>query len=280
MKKALVTLTIGSAYREMGQITHPLMRAYARRCEVDFLVLQQPRVNSRYGLSTRYEKFQLFELLQYYDQIAFVDTDILLAPDAPSLFKLVPRDRFAAANESIYSQAERDKALTQEILGKVEWRNPYFNSGVMVFGRAHRAVFDPASPNLLLWSTGDFRKRAVNLLNDQPYLNHRLNRLGIPLLDLGYRFNHTRCITATQTRFRSHFIHYSGPSGHRYGSRLEQLRKDAAVLKSPVRLWLSRRFDTYRWLADRTDAAFLGYLLQTRARKTFGVGRDLHPRLE
>jgi hypothetical protein len=280
MKKALVTLTIGSAYREMGEITHPLMRDYARRCGVDFLVLRQPRVNSRYGLSTRYEKFQLFELLQHYDQIAFVDTDVLIAPDAPSLFKLVPRDRFAAANESIYSQADRDKTLTQEILGPVEWRSPYFNSGVMVFGRAHSAVFDPAAPELLLWSRGDFRKRVVNLLNDQPYLNHRLNRLDIPLLDLGHRFNHTRCITATQTRFRSHFIHYSGPSGHRYGSRLEQLRKDATVLQSPVRLWLSRRSNTYRWVTDRTDAAFVGYLLQSRVRKTFSAGRDLQPGME
>lgn len=262
--KALVTLAVGDLYTKMGLITHPLMRSYADRCGVDFIVIAERKVNEKYGLDERYEKFQLYDLIDDYDQIAFIDTDILISPKAPSLFDLVPPDRFAAASEAGFSKASRDVELTQRILGEVQWRNTYFNSGVMVLGKKHKQVFDPARSELKFWSTGDFRKKEVNLLNDQPYLNHRLNDLGIELLDVGYKYNHTRVITDTHTRFRSYMIHYAGPSGHRYGSRLEQLQKDFGVLTSPKALELSISYPSYRWAVDRLDAAFLRYLFQEK----------------
>ncbi len=262
--KALVTLAVGDLYTKMGAITHPLMRSYADRCGVDFIVIGERKVNEKYGLDERYEKFQLYDLIDDYEQIAFIDTDILISPKAPSLFDLVPLDRFAAASEAGFSKAGRDIDLTQKILGEVQWRNTYFNSGVMVLGKKHKQVFDPARPELKLWSTGEFRANEINLLNDQPYLNHRLNDLGIELLDLGYKYNHTRVITDTHTRFNSYLIHYAGPSGHRYGSRLEQLQKDFNVLTSPTMLSLSVSYPSFRWLMDRIDTAFLRYLLQEK----------------
>lgn len=262
--KALVTLAVGDLYTKMGLITHPLMRSYADRCGVDFIVIAERKVNEKYGLDERYEKFQLYDLIDDYDQIAFIDTDILISPKAPSLFDLVPPDRFAAASEAGFSKASRDVELTQRVLGEVQWRNTYFNSGVMVLGKKHKQVFDPARSELKLWSTGDFRKEEVNLLNDQPYLNHRLNDLGIELLDIGYKYNHTRVITDTQTRFKSYMIHYAGPSGHRYGSRLEQLQKDFDVLTNPKALELSISYPSYRWVMDRLDTAFLRYLFQEK----------------
>lgn len=264
MNKAVVTLAIGDFYQQMGTHTHPLMAQYADRCGAAFIVITEPQVNRRYGLSARYEKFQVFELLDTFDQIAFIDTDILVSPTAPSVFELVAPDCFAAASEAAYSMSERDKQLTQQILGTVNWTNTYFNSGMMVFGKSHKAVFDPTVAGLTEWSTGAFRAQATNLLNDQPYLNHRLNQLGIPLLDLGYRFNHTRVITPTHRRFSSFMIHYSGPSGHRYGERLDQIAKDAAVFKNPLRRRVSERFPAYRWIADRFDPNFIAYLAGER----------------
>ena len=265
-RRALVTLSIGDLYQAMARHTHPLMQAYADKCGVEFVCIQERRVTERYGLSDHYEKFQLFNLLDRYDQILFVDTDILVSPHAPSLFELVPEHRFAAASEENYSQSARDKQLTQQILGAVDWINPYFNSGLMIFSGAHREVFNPLNPWLKQWAMGDFRTKAKNLLNDQPFLNHRLNQLSLPLIDLGYRFNHTRVIRQTQTRFHSYFIHYAGPSGHRYGPRIEQIRKDAAVFRNPAALWLSRRSQSYRWLADRLDKCFFQYLINERLR--------------
>ena len=265
--KALVTLAVGEFYTKMGAITHPLMNAYADRCGVDFIVIQVRKVNMAYNLDERYEKFQLYDLIDDYDQILFVDTDILISPRTPSLFNLVPVDRFAAVSEAKFSKADRDIKLTQEVLGEVDWENDYFNSGMMVFGKAHKAVFDPNRDELKVWSTGEFRKKEVNLLNDQPYLNHRINELGIALLEMGHQYNHTRVITDTHTRFRSYMIHYAGPSGHRYGSRLEQLGKDFNVFNSRWNLRISAAFPLYRWVVDRIDWAFIGYIFKEKLAK-------------
>jgi hypothetical protein len=263
--KALVTLAIRDAYRAMGGVTHPFMAAYAERCGAEFVVLEQRQVAKRYALDEWHEKSQLFDLAKHYDHIAFVDADILIAPNAPWVFELSHPHLFAAASEIGFSESERDKQDTQEVLGAVHWTNPCFNSGMMAFGKAHKAVFYPTRPDptraeLCLWSTGRFREKHINLLNDQPRLNHRLNAPGIPLLGLGYRYNHTRVMPETSTRFCGFLIHYAAPSGHRYGSRLEQTQKDAAVLKPPWNFLLSRAIRHYRWVADRADFAFMSYL--------------------
>jgi hypothetical protein len=87
------------------------------------------------------------------------------------------------------------------------------------------------------------------------------------MVDHGYRFNHTRSISRTHTRFRSFFIHYAGPSGHRYGDRLIQIEKDARAFASPFIRWLSRQSLAYRWIADRTDLSFVKYFINSRLRR-------------
>jgi len=263
-RRAIVTVTIGEKFWKLAEYTHPLLSRYAVTCDAEFVVVDQPKkLTEEFGLAT-YERFQLYDLLDEYHRILFIDTDILVSLDSPNLFDLVPTTKIGVSSEERYSMAGRDKTVTQEILGKVAWKNPYFNSGMMVLSREHKPVFDTNNSDLLLWSTGEFRKKHINLLNDQPFINHRVNKLGLKVLDLGYQFNHTRVITPTHKRFRSYFIHYSGPSGHRYGPRSEQVRKDAHVLSSRFLLQLSRKYPWYRWIADRFDKGFIKYIVKDK----------------
>lgn len=258
-KRALVTLAIGDAYEKLGRVTHPSLIAYAKKNDAEFIVIDQPKYVNRLKLLT-YEKLQVWELLDgRYDQVLFVDTDILIAPDAPSVFDMCPLDTFGAASEEAYSMSKVHRDVTQNKLGKVNWINPYFNSGVMVFGPAHREIFNPESIILEEW-IGD-EDNQDHIMSDQPILNYLLNRLNYKMIDFGYKFNHTRVIRNTKIRFRSYFIHYAGPSGHRYGTRYEQMKKDAGVLTCPVNLFLSRKIPWLRWVLDRLDTAFLKYLI-------------------
>lgn len=268
---AIATITIGNKFWKMAGYTHPFIKAYALKCGAEFIVLDQRKMYDKCGLAT-YERFQLYELFEEYDRIAFIDTDILVSPDSPSVFELTPRGKIGASSEEIYSQSERDKKVTQEILGKVDWNNVYFNAGMIVLDKCHKELMNPDSPGLSEWARGDFRERHINLLNDQPFINHRSNLLKFEVHDLGHRFNHTRAIQDSSTRFNSYFIHYSGPSGHRYGKRIEQIRKDSEVLKSKLRTQLSRNFPRYRWLSDRLDIGFLDYLINEKAKKY--INRD------
>lgn len=257
-KRALVTLAIGDAYEKLGRVTHPSLIAYAKKNNAEFIVINKPKYVDKLKLLT-YEKLQVWELLDgRYDQIAFVDTDILIAPDAPSVFDMCPLDTFGAVSEEAYSMSKVHRSVTQDKLGKVSWVNPYFNSGVMVFGVEHREMFNPSSKILDNWISDTNNQDHV--MSDQPILNYLVNRLNFKMIDFGYKFNHTRVIRNTKIRFRSYFIHYAGPSGHRYGTRYEQMKKDAGVLNSPVNLFLSRKIPWFRWVIDRLDIEFLKYL--------------------
>ncbi|MDQ2076178.1 glycosyltransferase [Marinimicrobium sp. ABcell2] len=262
-RNAIVTITIGDKFWRMSRFTHPLLSEYAKKCGADFVVLDQQKMGERCGLPT-YERFQLYDLFSEYDRIAFIDTDILVAPNSPSVFDLTPETHIGAANEEKYSQSGRDKVVTQEVLGQVDWVNPYINAGMMVLSKEHKELLNPDAPGLSEWAKGEFRSKHRNLLNDQPFINHRINALGLKVHDLGYRFNHTRVIPETHTRFRSYFIHYAGPSGHRYGERIDQIAKDSEVFGSKLSLLLSQKWSGYRWLADRMNTSFLRYLLSEK----------------
>jgi lipopolysaccharide biosynthesis glycosyltransferase len=266
--RAVVTASVGQAFSEMGRITQPLMKGYANRCSADFVVISEPLMATRNGLPARYEKFQLFDLLNRYERVLFLDNDILVTPDAPDVFELVAPDRFAASSELGFSRVALDLELTQKVLGELDWREPYFNTGVMVASKRHRELFDPSRAELHQWnafSGSDSRYHPAG--EDQAFLNYLVNALNVPFLDLGFRFNHTRVRTDTHRRFHSHFIHYAGPSGFRYGTRLEQMRKDAHLLNNPLSLSLARTFPRLRWVLDRCDPAFVSYLFARMNRK-------------
>ena len=264
-KLAVITLAIGDHFKKMGDITHPLMKQYADKCNADFIVIDQARLEDQIGLVT-YEKFQLYDYLSgKYERVLFIDTDIVVSPKSPNLFKIVDNDAFAASNEETYSMAEAHKSLTQVQLGTIDWKYPYFNSGVMLCSRVHKELFNPHGEILSRW-VGNAANND-HIMSDQPILNYLVNHEVNNFVDLGYRFNRTRVMRDTHKRFDSYFIHYAGPSGHRYGERMKQLQSDVNVMNSKINLSLSKRSPLYRYIADRLDINFLKYLIDKTSKK-------------
>jgi lipopolysaccharide biosynthesis glycosyltransferase len=259
-KKAVVTLAIGDHFKKMASLTHPLMKNYANKCGADFLVFDTVKLKEKLGLVT-YEKFQIYNILDgAYDQVLFVDTDIVITPNAPSVFDICPNNTFAASNETSYSMASVHEDATQSQLGKINWCCPYFNSGVMVLSPEHKKLFDTDNSILRNW-TSNFENND-HVMSDQPIINYLVNYYRFSFFDLGKDFNRTRVHKDTHNRFKSYFIHYAGPSGHRYGDRLKQIKLDAEVVSNPMNFWISRRFPIYRKLADRLNLDFLKYLFK------------------
>ena len=262
---AVVTLAIGEFYEKMGSYTQPLMKAYASRINADFIVLSERKIADSSSLPPKYEKFQLYQLLEIYERIIFIDNDIVVLPTAPNLLDIVDKESFAAVSEESFSGSKLEKKVTQEIMGSVDWKYCYFNSGLMVIPKSAKHLFNPHSTELENWAVGEFRKRYPTVLNDQPYLNHKANKTKVKFQELDYRFNHTRAMPGSNNRFTSYLIHYAGPSGHRYGKRLEQIKMDCQVATSPLLLMLSIKVPLYRYIADRLNLSFFSYLF-SRAR--------------
>lgn len=184
---AIVTLSIGEGYK-LPDVTHPMMRAYAEKLGADFVVINTPQLNLS---SVHYEKYQIYKLLEYYERIIYLDTDILVKPDCPNLFKMVPEDHLGAfliSNHTYYHDGEIK--IVQKEIGDLGWKREYFNSGVMVVSQINRQIFNiMQEPGILAWA---MKKRDFYL--DQTLLNYAAQKYSTKIYDIGYKFNHTTLV--------------------------------------------------------------------------------------
>ena len=194
-KHAVVTLVMGDGFEAMARLTVPFMRMYAKARNADFLVIDTPRMGLVYP---HFEKWQMFDLFDHYDRLAFFDCDVLLDPLAPDIFARVPAASVGGYDEGVDTERGHVVAAAQEELGIVPWRHGYLNSGVGVYAREHRALFDPADTAIA--------QRAS--FYEQTTYNHRIARHGFPVERLTWRWN---CMDACgKDRSRAYAVHYAG----------------------------------------------------------------------
>ena len=140
--KAIVTIVRGDRYKEIWKRTEPFFIDYADKCDADLIVLQGLE-NLEYP-SPHWIKFSVYELLREFDRIAFIDADIIIRPDTPSLFDVVPEDQFGIFNEGEYTPRSMCIHEVRKVFN-VDIKNwngsDYYNTGVMVMSKCHRYLF-------------------------------------------------------------------------------------------------------------------------------------------
>ena len=219
MRKAVVTLTIGDFYDKMAKITHANMKAYADKIGADFIVWDN---HDGYQMP-HYKKMDLGKLLEEYDRIIYIDTDILVRDDAPDLFELVPQDQIGAFNEGRFLPREQAmyQFMAQTGLNPEGWNKKYYNTGVLVVSKEHKHVFQKPA-------------QEINSFYEQTYLNAVIYHLGIKVFDLPYRFNRMYALDhlTGEERHDSYFMHYAGVSLNLpKNEMLKLMRKDLKVWK-------------------------------------------------
>jgi hypothetical protein len=103
MKRALFTLVLGDRYRQrFAAKAAPTFRAYARAHGLSLVVLDRLIDPGPLGLS-RSPAWQKCLIMRHpkaaaCDQVAWIDADIVIRPDAPDIFEGVPPDAFGAVD--------------------------------------------------------------------------------------------------------------------------------------------------------------------------------------
>ena len=85
MKIAIVTRSDNNI-KEMSQLTHPLIKKYADTCHADFISLDQEPPIWTQDHKPHYRILKCKDLLNKYDRIAILDTDMLVLPNCPNIF--------------------------------------------------------------------------------------------------------------------------------------------------------------------------------------------------
>jgi len=94
MKKTIFTLNINNYAPKVTELTYPLIRAYARKIDADFVVIEKRKFEK---WPVVYEKLQIYELAQEMqnDWNIYVDSDALLHPDLVDFTTILPKDTVA-----------------------------------------------------------------------------------------------------------------------------------------------------------------------------------------
>jgi lipopolysaccharide biosynthesis glycosyltransferase len=225
MKKLVFTETSGLVFSQFAQHTIPWMKKYADKIGADFLYDEKEK-KLKYPL---FGKYKVYDLLEEYDRILFLDIDILIRPDSPDIFELTPEDKFAAFCEGSWSN-------DQELLARlvylkniadaygIDFSNfdmtfDYFNAGVFVASKCHKEIFSMPEENPIM----------SQITSEQNLLNLRLKSGGFKAYHLPICFNSMPWQWSRWYLNDSYFIHHAGGKPF---DRVKAIEKDVKYLKS------------------------------------------------
>lgn len=206
---AVVVVAIGKSLE--WDVSKESIEAYCDKYNLTLEVISEPKYNIKpfdkfSNQANLFEKFQIYELFEKYDRILRLDYDLLIAPDCPNLFDVVPKECIGGTYEDI-GKAQGDRWFRirniQEYFRRLDWSVGYLNAGVIVASKEHREAFNVSLEEI-------YRAQSVAgiITPEQDYMNYKIRLLGFEVCNLGYKFNHI--MHFTENRFNSYIIHYAG----------------------------------------------------------------------
>lgn len=199
----IMTIAIGEDYRKIASVTLQSIADYAEKLNVPMIVLDKPKISSS---SPHWEKFQIYDALTVCDRVLYLDSDLIIHPDCPDLFRLTAPTHIGAFNEGKY--ADRPEHLIRYMADfygypMPVWDGKYYNTGVMVVSKCHQHLFKKPSV-----------EQRDSYFHEQSYINMMIALHKVPVYDLGYDFNRMGCVDGSGKpvgdRMNSYILHYAG----------------------------------------------------------------------
>lgn len=222
-KNVILNVAIGehSNYTE----TLKTISDYSKKCNADHFILDRNVINS---YSIYFEKFFFVRLLDQYERVLYIDTDVLVTPHSKNIFEVYPDiNKFYAYHENDFeSVMDRDYCVKPLLNDCPNWpiekngKLQYFNAGVFLVSQPQKHAFK------------DFLNvpRLPTILNfgDQTYINYLISKHNIPFESIDYSFNRMNLGKRDDNgeRFTANFIHYAGLDTYGNGNRLDTIKSD------------------------------------------------------
>lgn len=217
MKKLIVTRADDNV-KDWSDITHPIIKEYAKKVDADFLILNDGTVHPY----SHFRILKCYDLFDKYDRILSLDTDILIMPNCPNIFDVVPEDSIGTVLEDKGSRLQHRRQIileAQKQFGDCNWREGYVNTGVFVVSKCHKELFSIQEKNM--WH---------GFGEDDVTLGYQINKLNLKLFELPFQYNHMSMFSENwnnyASRFDSYIIHYAGNGFYPQVSRVEQMKQD------------------------------------------------------
>jgi lipopolysaccharide biosynthesis glycosyltransferase len=181
MKKAIVSLATGKEWEELGKVTFPSQIAYANKIGAN-----HKTITTQNSEHPHYDKWQLLDLFGEYDRLLYMDVDIIIRPDCPDMFDLVPENTVGGHDEIPFSPWVNEEIKKFCALANIPLCKPgdnfqcpyYLNAGLFIVSRCHKSLF----------RDGDKVQKGIEW-PEQTHFNVRILQDKVPVTILDPKFN-------------------------------------------------------------------------------------------
>jgi lipopolysaccharide biosynthesis glycosyltransferase len=213
-KKIIMSLALNGVSKEFNRSIFSIEN-YCEKYKIDLRILTQPTIN---GPHIFFEKFNFVSLLDNYEQVCYMDLDILITPNARNIFEACNEKNFFYAFEenSDLIHMRRDEFVRPLLNYCPDWplnnlqKYRYFNAGIFVVSHLHKKCFENFInvPNI----------NGIETFGDQTYMNYLITKNKIPFKYLDYSFNrmHLGLPDPENKRLQADIIHYAGQDNKGY----------------------------------------------------------------
>lgn len=206
--------------KDMCEITHPPLKKYAKKCNADFKIITCENSPPK----SHYRIMQLKGLLNKYDRVLVLDSDMLVLKDCPNLFNIVPEDEIGVVFEDKGSR-RTDRLRRIEKVQKereyIGWTKDYINTGCFVVSKMHQPIF--VQENLY-----------DGLGYDDVELGYQIHKNDFKIFELNYAFNFMSMWLEPWCKAdinKAFILHYAGKGFDPQLNRVDQLQKGFDILR-------------------------------------------------
>lgn len=96
MRKAICLMVIGDKYTKIFRKVEKQFYKYSEKCNAELKIISEP-LDMGFHRPILAQKLLIADKFKNYDEVAFMDLDILISKNAPSIFDFLPEDKDFAA---------------------------------------------------------------------------------------------------------------------------------------------------------------------------------------
>lgn len=200
MKKNIVFFTVmdeAPDNMEYKQWCFESWNYWCKKHNVDIFILEEPLYDKTLMKPT-WQRWHVLEILNAnnieYDQVALVDADTLIHPDAPNFFELTNHELSAVQDDLMVEWVHNSIKGYKDFFPDVDlnWTK-YFNCGFVVINKKHLELCKQIT-DFYYTNLNELRNRQHNTLkkgSDQTPVNYMATRFGkVNFLDKRWNFTH------------------------------------------------------------------------------------------
>lgn len=212
-----IVLTFSSNQKDLTSLTYPFMERYCEEHSIDLLILRNSKEHIMQKCASdggtwfpSLDRFYTYDLLEQYDNVLWLGSDIFVVPGAPNIFEQFPETELGVFFEG--KRGFREELMLDCYNAHGFRPEAYFNIDVMLVNKRAREIYN--------YNTTDFKDIHKGKWQDQDFLNYKAFRDNFNITDMGWKWNCMISLfgwNSKQIPLDAHFIHITGmPQSPRY----------------------------------------------------------------